>query len=159
MSQKINLPDDVKDTCLGIYSGYDRRKKWYNQKREEIIKSGSSNFDTYKDKKDGKECRFYAGHSNSMGRPAENKGDRLIALEDHPDTRCIRAIDAAKSKIGEDVQNNEVRKKLVESILLNCKAGRKYPFERLNLTEFSRRDFYRRRDKFLLEMAKYLGFL
>lgn len=155
---KSGLPDDLKKTSLGIFNGYKRRVKWYHEQRRNIIESGAANFSTYTEEINGKktECRVYFGHGSSVGRPIESKGDALLALEYHPETIRMRAVEQAKLTVGHDCANEETRQRLLDSILLNCENGRNYPFEILNLTEFSRSDFYRRRDKFLLEIAKYL---
>lgn len=149
------LPDDLKKTCLGLYHGYKRRVKWYHEQRREILERGTVNFASYHDER-GEECRDYGGRSSGAGRPLESKVEALLALEEHPETLRMRAVEQAKLTVGTDVGSDEIRQRLLDSILLNCESGRTYPFEVLNLTEFSRRDFYRRRNAFLMEIAKSL---
>lgn len=159
MSKRTSLPDDIKKTCLAIFQGYNRRVKWYHEQRRNIIESGFVSFSTYKNEA-GEECRDYSGgQANNIGRPLESKGDALLALENHPETRRMKAVEQAKLTIGCDIENEELRQRLVDSIMLNCESGRNYPFEILNLTEFSRMDFYRRKNSFLCEMAKYLDMI
>lgn len=71
----------------------------------------------------------------------------------------MRAVEFAKLHIGLDLESEEMRQRLAESVLLNCEDGREYPFKYLNLPDISERDFYRRRDSFLLEIARYLRML
>jgi hypothetical protein len=68
----------------------------------------------------------------------------------------MRAVEEAKLQVGLDQPTEEARQRLTQGIILNCENGRAYPFEYLNITGISRSDFYRRRDEFLLEIAKYL---
>jgi len=153
MNKKPNsrLPYDVRQECLWIVRGYDRRVKAYHEARRDVIDGTACGFE---DKKNGE--RVYLPHGSGEGRPDENKMEQLAAIEDWPETRKMRAVKQAKLHIGLDLQNEELRQRLTEGILLNCKSGRQYPFEYLNLPFMSRRDFYRRRESFLAEVAKFL---
>ena len=161
MSKRTNLPYDVRQECLWIVRGYERRVKAYHEARRQIIDSTACGFEDTKPRKDadGKtkpSVRVYLPHGSGNGRPAESKMEQLAAIEDWPETRKMRAVEQAKLHIGLDLENEELRQRLAEGIWLNCKSGRRYPFEYLNLPFMSRRDFYRRRESFLAEIAEFL---
>ena len=71
----------------------------------------------------------------------------------------MRAVEWAKEQVGLDIANPESRTRLATALITNCESGRKHPFEVLYTTEFSRRDFYRRKDAFLADIAKYLDLI
>ena len=155
---KNKLPWDVKQTCLWIVRGHDRRVKWYNEQRQDIIHGQSAKFDTYIAAVSGKgeERRVYTPRSREPGRTAEQKALQLEGLEKFPEVNRIRAVEFAERNVGGDIVSDELRRRLLNGLRLNCAGGRKYPFEFLNLSEFSQRDFYRRKDKFLYDIARYL---
>lgn len=149
------LPKDIKQVCLWYVRGYDRMVRNYLSRRENIIYSSPCSYATYSDGKE--ECRQYFGHGSTPGNPTENKQEQLAAIEDLSETKRMRSVEQAELSIGDDVQSEEVRQRLKQGVLLNCRSGRKYPFEILNLSEFSRMDFYRRKDKFLQKIAEFAG--
>lgn len=151
------FPNDIKQMCLWLVRGYDRMVRNYLKKREDIIYETPCSFATYVDK--GEECHQYFGHSGTVGNPVANKQERLEAIESQSETKRMRAVEQAQLFIGDDVQSEEVRQRLKQGILLNCKSGRNYPFEILNLSEFSQRDFYRRKDRFLTKIAELAGLI
>lgn len=165
---KTKLPWDIKQECLWIVRGYDRRVKLYHQQRQDIIDESPASYTTYihtetvKDPKTGRETqkreqrRTYLPHSPNVGRPTEDKQARLEIIENYPETKKMKAVEHGKLLIGLDLKSEETRQRLTRSIILNCMNGREYPFEHLNLPEFSRMDFYRRRDGFLYEIAIFL---
>lgn len=140
----MRLPYDIKQECLWIVRGYDRRVKNYALERSDILHGSSC------------ECDGMP-HGTEMTSPTERKLAALERLEQCPEVQRLRAVDYAKTGIGRDVMAAECRERLQRAILLNCVSGREYPFERLNVSEFSRRDFYRRKDNFLEDVAKYMG--
>ncbi len=134
MATKYNrLPPEVKQECLCIVRGYDRRAELYRKRCQEAILS----------------ARIEG---------TDDAHSRIERLERSPEMQKMLAVKQSKSLIGAELPE-EIRHRLAESIMLNCINGRDYPFERLNLPEFSRRDFYRRRDRFLYDIACYLSML
>lgn len=73
------------------------------------------------------------------------------------DVQRIHAVEYALNQIGHDIQDCDTRQRLRNAIVLNCESGKQYPFERLAVDGFSRSEFYRRKDKFLYSVAKYMG--
>ena len=164
MSKKAVLPYDMRQELLWIVRGYDRRVKAYHEARREVIDGSGCSFCDTKPTKgvDGKakpSIRVYLPHGSGDSRPSENKFEQLDAIENWPETQKMRAVEFAKLHIGIDLENEGLRQRLAESVLLNCDDGREYPFKYLNLPDISERDFYRRRDLFLLEIASYLHML
>lgn len=65
----------------------------------------------------------------------------------------IEAVEQAMVAIGQDIDSEEVRRQLRDAIMLNVESGCRYPYERLDLPAVSRSDFYRRKGKFLEDIA------
>lgn len=115
------LPEDVKQVCLWLAKGYERRLA----KEQDHKQPGSR--------------RASKGHNRERER--------------------LEAVEQALVAVGADIAADEVRRQLREAIMLNVKSGRKYPYELLRLEGVSRSDFYRRKDKFLEDIAGRMGLL
>lgn len=159
MSRKPVLPYDIRQECLWIVRGYDRRVRAYHEARREIIDGAACGFVDTKATKGKPSVRAFLPHSGGDGRPAENKMEQLSAIEDWPETQRMRAVEQAKLHIGLDLENEELRQRLTEGILLNCMSHKQYPYMLLNLPGISERTFRRKKDKFLADIAEYLGML
>lgn len=109
------LPEDVKQVCLWLVRGYERRKQ--------------------------------ARQNCPAGKP------RISARE----RERMEAVEQALMAVGADIPSEDVRARLRTAILLNVESGRSYPYEQLGLTCVSRSEFYRRKDRFLADVAAYLG--
>lgn len=142
MSKKQAIPYDVRQEVLWIVRGYERRVKEYHEARNQII--------------NGSCCNNGIPGGSECGRSAENKAVKLEALENLPETKRMRAVDQAKRNIGMDLENEWMRQRLADGIMLNCESRHEYPFRYMNLTGISQTDFYRRKDGFLTEIAKFL---
>lgn len=162
MSRPKALPDDVRQLCIQLVRGYDRRVQNYHNQRQEIISGSSCRFQVIKDKDDPtdwkKNTYVYPPSAHNASRTAEDITQRLLGLEELPETKRMRAVEYAKMKIGLDLPN-ELRRKLTEAIWLNCKSGRRYPYRVLDVDGFSERGFYRRRDIFLMDVANNLDMM
>lgn len=140
----MKIPYNIKQESLWIVRGYDTRRRNYEQAKADIMQ------------------RMVAGagdgspHGSNVSNPTEQKTMEIDKLETWPEVKKMRAVEYAERQIGQDVINEEVRDRLRKAIVQNCKSGRRYPFEHLNLIEFSRRDFYRRKEKFLIDIASFL---
>jgi len=151
------LPWDVKQEVLWIVRGYDRRVKLFKELRSDILNGGGENYVTYKVKNE--ERRAYLPGGGSDGRGVERKEEQLAGLEQLPEVRKMRAVEYALGRVGLDITNSELRQKLRDGIMLNCKNRYGSPFEQLGLVGISQKSFYRRRDVFLLDIAKFLQIL
>lgn len=154
MTDQTKLPWDVKQQCLWIVRGYDRARREYLRQRIEILNAGGENYVTYQ--ADGETRRAYLPGAHQASRTTENIAMRLDALEKSPECRKMRAVEHAREKVGAGMPE-ALRDALQEGIMLNCKDGRKYPFERLYIVGLGRSEFYRIRDAFFLEIAKEVG--
>lgn len=162
MARVKQLPDDVKQNCLSLVRGYERRKREYEQKRMELMSSGSGNVITIRDRDhpddDQKSFGVLLPGSHNASRVTENIAERMIGLEEHPDTIRLRAVEYARDRIGIDLPESQ-RKKLVKAIFISCIQGKKCPFERLHVEGMERSSFYDRRMRFLIDIAKFMGMI
>lgn len=159
MRRTKEVPVDIKQECLWIVRGYRRRVRDYQAARREILLETPCRYQTMMEEGTGQSIRVYLPSAGGVSRTTEDKLVRLDALEAQPETKRMRAVEWAKSRAGAEIANEESRARLVQALLLNCESGRKFPFEKLNLSEFSRMDFYRRKAAFLADVATYLKLL
>ena len=152
---KKALDEDIKQQALWIVRGYKASLRRYMAARQDVILATPCSFGEYVS--EGETRRQYFPHSSEVGRPVENMQQALERLEQCLDARRVAAVDKAKLLIGEDLQDEELRRKLTNAILLNCESGRNYPFEILGVDGLSRMDFYRRRNRFLQTVAENFG--
>lgn len=145
VSRKPNLPYDVRQECLWIVRGYDRRVKAYHEARRQII--------------DGTACGDGMPRKPGVGRPAESKTEQLAAIEDWPETQRMKAVEQARLHIGLDLGSEELRQRLAEGIWLNCMSHKRYPYALLNLPGISEHGFKRRKAVFLSDIAEFLGMI
>lgn len=115
------LYDDVREICIQMVRGYDRRKQNYCDRQHNAV----------------------------------NDPLMLADLEEHPETKRMRAVEIAQRCIGLELPE-ATRDKLADAIMLNCKSGRRYPYENLNLDEIEPSEFYAQRYRFLVNIARYL---
>jgi len=146
MTNKNSVPKDVMAMCEEVVRGYERRKKVYENRRLDIIYRG------------GGAMSDYIGGTKSTGvsDTTATKSERLEALEDSLDVRLMRAVEQSLSAVGSDVSRDS-RERLRRAFLLNCENGREFPYELLNVDEFSRTDFYRRKKRFIAGVSEVLG--
>lgn len=109
------MPEDVKQICLWLVRGYERRKQ------------------------------------TSQNHPAEKPMASVRERE------RMEAVEQALVAVGQDIPSEDVREQLRAAILLNAESGRANPYERLGLEGVGRSEFYRRKDRFLADIAAYLG--
>ena len=140
----MRIPYEIKQEAIWIVRGYDMRKRNYERMKSDILTHMSAGAG------DG------VPHGTGVSDQTANKAEQIERLERYPEVKKMRAVEYAERQIGQDVINEEVRDRLRKAIVQNCKSGRRYPFEHLNLIEFSRRDFYRRKEKFLIDIASFL---
>lgn len=162
MARVKQLPDDVKQNCLSLVRGYARRKKEYAQKRAELMTNSSDKIITIRDKDSPDDEKKAEGvmlpASHNATRTTENIAMRMIGLEEHMDTRRMRAVEYAEGRIGMDLSEDQ-RKALSKAIFTSCTKGREYPFERLCVEGMERSCFYDRRMRFLIDIALYMDLI
>ena len=156
MSQtKYPMPSHVKALALADVRGYEYRLEQYHRKIEEVLHSSYKPFDTYE--VGNEERYFYHSHSNQTSRPVEGTQSRLEAIENHPETIRMRAVEQAKHGIGIDLPQ-EQREKLAAAIWDSCIYGRNFTFSHYNLPT-NKTTFYERRREFLWYIAIRLGYI
>ena len=119
-----------KQAALWIVRGHGLRRAEYNSRCRDIIAStdGITNAD-----------------------PTSQQGDMLLALQNTKAYKYILAVEDAADGIGRDMPDG-MRVRLRRAVLLNCESGKEYPYEYLNCDFVSRRDFYRRKERFLSDV-------
>ena len=68
-------------------------------------------------------------------------------------------IEDAKKRIGSDLPECDLKQRLIDAIMLNCRSGRKFPYACFDLTGIEKTNFYDRRGDFLMDIARYLEML
>lgn len=159
MSRPKLLPRDVRENCLALVKGYERRKREYEIRREAALYSTGSNVVTIQDAEEPddytKDVGVMLPGSHNSSRRTEDLTMKLQDLEDQLETKRMRAVEYALNLVGLDLPK-EQRERLTRAIFISCTQGRKYPFERLGIEGMERSCFYDRRLKFLLHIAKYM---
>jgi len=159
------LPEDIKQECIWIVRGYERRRRAYMEARRDAMEiGGGPSYTTYTKlirkgtKEETEERRAFMPHTaGGVSRDVEAREERLEAIEAAPDTQRMKAVEYALGRVGEGLPGPG-REKLRQAVMLNCVSGRKHPYERLGLDIVSREDFYRKhRARFLCDIAKFLG--
>lgn len=163
MSRTKRLPDDVKMNCISLVKGYDRRRREYRLRREELMHTTPNNIITLRDPDDPDNENKHEGvllpGSHHASRTTEDIAERILGLENQADTQRMRAVEYATDRIGLDLVDKAERDALRKAIFLSCTQGRKYPFERLGVIGMERSCFYDRRMKFLTDIAKYMDMI
>ena len=124
MNKRKRLPEDVKQTCLWLAKGY--------QRRMQVYRAGGY---------------IANGRGNGKSTKAAKEVERMMAVE--------RAL----MSVGGDIESDELREQLRTAMMLNIESGRQYPYEKLQLDSISRSDFYRRKEKFLEDIATRMDLL
>lgn len=162
MSRPQILPDDVRKTCIQLARGYERRVREYHLRRMQIIEATPCNHTVIKDPADPEDWKkttwAYLPSAHSASRTGENIAEQLLALEEQPETKRMRAVEQAKLRIGLELPE-DMRRKLANAVFINCQSGRKYPFKVLDVEGLSERGFYRAREAFLMDIAIFLEML
>lgn len=145
MKYRETLPPDLRAVVLGHVRGYERRIRTQKERELEALRASP--------RRDGP-----AGRGRRAASDVERRAAELEKLKRSADAQSIRAVEAALERVGADIRDTTVRSKLRAAVLLSCAHGRECPYERLDVPTCSRRDFYRRRHLFLLDVARELGF-
>ncbi len=139
---KKSMPRDVAQAALYIVRGQPARRQRYASKYAAIMA----------------DAKIAPGGNTAEGLRAWESviEGRLVMLEREPETETMRAVDAAAGSIGEGLRA-ELRDKLRAAVLLNCKDGRRWRYEVLDVPTISRAEFYRRKRAFLRDVAEKCG--
>lgn len=97
-----------------------------------------------------------APSGGSVSDSTVTKAERIEKLYESREYARIRAVESALDASGKDIRGKAERQKLRSALLLNCTDRKTYPFHRLGVDFVSQRDFFRRRDRFLLDVLRRL---
>ena len=131
MKYKESLPRDVRELCAAHVRGYERRLEELSRKREAVYGSG---------------------------RP-EKAAEELEALDKSGDSRSVRAVETALMLACHGIRSRTVCEHLCRGLVRNLCNRRLWPYERLNLPGIGKKEFYRRKQDFLVALAEELGYL
>lgn len=145
MSKKATLPYDVRLECIAYVRGYPRRVRAYREARAEILGGTHS-------------AAEGMPRGQGIGRPAESNAEQLVAIENWPETKKMRAVEYAIDRCGLDLESESVRKQLTQGIMRNCQGKHKYSRNKIIVPGISERTFSRRKEQFLHDIAIYCGF-
>lgn len=144
MSKKATLPYDVRLECIAYVRGYPRRVRAYREARAEILNGTHS-------------ATEGMPTGPGAGRPAESKAEQLAAIERWPETQKMLAVEYAIDRCGRDIGSDTIRRQLIYGIMRNCQGKHKYARNRIVIPGISERTFSRRKEQFLMDVAKYSG--
>ena len=131
MKYKESLPRDVRELCAAHVRGYERRLEELSRKREAVYGSG---------------------------RPEKAAGE-LEALDKSGDSRSVQAVEAALLLACHGIRSRTVCEHLRRGLVRNLCNRRLWPYERLNLPGIGKKEFYRRKQDFLVALAEELAYL
>ena len=140
MRYPISLDPATRRIVCGLVARYEAYARSLIEARDEIL---------YGSPEQGEKVQSESGNTT------ESKAERLVFLDNCFKARAVRAIDEAKSLIAVDIENDGQRRRIVLAIWRSCISPRNYPYR--GGLYISRRDFYRRRNDFLSEIANNLG--
>ena len=131
MKYSYKLPEDVRELCLAHVRGYERRRQELRQRR---------------------------GGAYQSGRP-ETGAELLDQIGRSQDKQSIVAVELALLQASQGIKSREVRRYLQSGLILNCSNRRAHPYERLHIPGVGKKEFYRRKQDFLVALADYLGYI
>lgn len=141
---RSKLPYDVRQECLWIARGYERRAVAYARQRRDVLDGG------------GAIQLTGTPRGSGISRDVEARQAKLEEIEQAPETTRMRAVEYARGRVGLDLPAG-VRAKLREGIMLNCIDRKAYPYSRLDVPTVGQKEFYRHKNLFLEDIAAYLG--
>ncbi|WP_417349669.1 hypothetical protein [Gemmiger sp.] len=138
---KQRIPRDVAQAALYLVRGQAEREKRYREQLRAIA---------------GYDRKTPGGNLARVLPSCEEKKRRMCELDNSRDARTMRAIQQAAYDIGADLPM-DISWKLREAVLNNCRDGRRWRYELLDVPTISRAEFYRRKREFLRDVAQRCG--
>jgi hypothetical protein len=158
MSKQPLTPHDIAIAARYIVSGQPRRVRDYNLAVASILGHTSPAFVEYVAPGKTEPGRAYLPRGKGgTSDPTANAAEAIDALEENPDVKTMREVQAAEAEIGLDIESKAVAERLRRGIILNCINPRRHPYERLDVAGIGRTDFYTRRAIFLADVARRCG--
>lgn len=153
MAKFRRLQSNTVLAALYMVRGQERRRAEYKARQQEVIhRTGAAFVDT--ETKAGTAVRVYL--PRPKGNTSDTTADKAMEireLESQRDVQIMQAIDEATAEIGADIKDNTVRTALQKAIALNCSDCRTWRYEALEVPGISRTEFYRRRRRYLEDVA------
>ena len=141
MSQtKYKMSKNIKYSMMWLCREYETALKWLQNERSRVWDSSTV--------PDG------LPKGNAISHQTEDRAIKLQIIEESFQNKLVQAIDQAKLHIGNDIANDELVQKLREAIWESTLDGRQFPYEVWDLPTIYRDDFYERKRKFILDIAK-----
>lgn len=73
--------------------------------------------------------------------------------------KITSSIDDSRKLIGNHIESNEVRHRLINAVWHSTCDAKNYPYERWNIPTVSRNEFYECKRKFIYDVAVRLGYI
>lgn len=131
MKYKYGMPEDVRELCCAHVRGYERRRKTLHLRKQEAYNN----------------------------KDPERGMDLLEAVGTSQDKQSVVAVEIAMMQALQGIKSGTVRTALRTGIILNICNRKRYPYERLYIPAVGKKEFYRRKNDFLLALAEALGYL
>lgn len=131
MKYQHQMPVDVREMCCAHVRGYERRRKELQARR---------------------------GSAYQTVRP-ERGVDMLEGIHNSRDRESVVAVESAMIIALQGIKSREVRGYLRSGLLKNICNRKQYPYDRLYLPTIGKKEFYRRKNDFLLALAEELGYI
>lgn len=146
MSQtKYKMSKNIKYSVMWLCREYDAALEWLQNERSRVWNLSNA--------PDG------MPKGNCISRQTEDKAIKLQTISESFQNKLVQAVDQAKLHIGSDIENEDLVKKLREAIWESTLDGRQFPYEAWDLPTIYRDDFYERKRKFLLDIAKNMNLM
>lgn len=141
MSQtKYKMSKNIRQSVVWLCREYEASLEWLQNERSKVWNMSCA--------PDGQPKGNHVSHQT------EDKALALHRISVSPQHKLVQAIDQARNCIGDDISNEELVRKLRTAIWESTLDGRQYPYEVWDLPTIYRDDFYERKRKFLLCIAK-----
>ena len=140
MSQtKYKMSPNIRSAVVNMCREYQSDLEWLKAERSKVWSLSNAS---------GGQAK-----GNHISHQTEDKALRLQVISQSPQFKRVHAIDQARNCIGDDLQNDELVRKLQTAIWESALDARHYPYEVWDLPTIYRDNFYERKRKFLLHIA------
>ena len=143
MKSRIKVDKRKRRVVCALLQLYHEYKTWVNDAKENIIHSTPR-----------------ASEKVDSSNISDSTADKVLKCEKiEIDWRfkVVSAIDAAQDRIGWDIENEKLKKRLKSAIWQSCIDGRKNTYESFYLPTIGRSAFYERRLLFISDVADALA--
>lgn len=143
MKSRIKVDKRKRRVVCALLQLYPDYKTWVNDAKENIIHSTPR-----------------ASEKVDNSNISDSTADKVLKCEKiEIDWRfkVVSAIDAAQDRIGWDIENEKLKKRLKSAIWQSCIDGRKNTYESFYLPTIGRSAFYERRLSFISDVANALA--